>query len=155
MSSPLVQVHSLPEQHFLDPLDHNALSPIQSLSIPTPSTRRWMIRGVSLIALQEILPEFHFFSSARGLTNSPMTDRWIASFGFGDTDAHQFGNEGPFRWYKEGLSTPYYDLDVLDQVGTPSLHVLMINRAPLGKLAGPEGAMRVNFWLEPFTAGAF
>jgi hypothetical protein len=153
MPATLYPVRSNEATDFLAGLATNAASVITNLPIPTPGVRRWFLRALSVVGLEAIAPEFNFFSSATGINADPALDNWIGAVGVLDTDAKRFGAAGVFRWWKDGLSIPLYDNDSANQIGVPSLHVALANRAVAAKTAGAPGNLQVTFWLEPITGG--
>jgi len=116
--------------------------------VPAIGSRRFLIRAIQVLAVQNFGPEFNFFGSAAGKTTDPATDTFISRFGFTSAMGEQIGGAGLFRYYIDGLAIPYLDLDTINTVNPPTLHVVLQNIDTVAKSANAPGQLTATFWLE-------
>ena len=120
--------------------------------VPPIGSRRFFIRVIEYLCVQQVGLEFDFWGSAAGLTNAIATDTFISRYQFASVNGQQFNNTGLFRYYIDGLAIPYYDLDTANSTTPPTLHVAAQNVDTVAKSAGAPGAVNATFWLEPMQA---
>jgi hypothetical protein len=136
---------------FTPPFVGSALYNLPGL--PPVNSRRYLIRAIEYLCVQDVGLEFDFWNSASGLTNAIATDAFISRFQFGAVNGAQFNGAGLFRFYVDGLAIPYFDADsVLSTTVVPTLHVAVQNVDTVAKSAGAPGAVNATFWLEPMQA---
>lgn len=116
--------------------------------------RRYLIRSILVMTLQNFGPEINFFASALGNTADPATDFFLGRFGFTSSMGEQIGNPaaGCFRYYVDGLAIPYHDRDTANSTTPPSLHIVMQNIDTVAKSAAAAGNVVVRIGLEPQQA---
>ena len=132
---------------FTPPFVGTALNNIPG--VPPIGSRRFLIRAIEYLCVQQVGLEFDFWGSATGLTNAIATDTFISRYQFASVNGVQFNGTGLYRFYVDGLSIPYLDLDTINSVTPPSLHVAVQNVDTIAKSANAAGAIAVTFWLEP------
>jgi hypothetical protein len=161
----LYPVNALPTVNFLEalgaaagfntpPFVGTAMNNIPG--VPAIASRRFLIRAIEYLCVQQVGLEFDFFNSATGLTNVIGTDGFISRFQFATVQGQQFNSValggGLFRFYIDGLAIPYVDLDTINTVNPPTLHVAAQNVDTVAKSAGAGGAVNATFWLEPMQS---
>ncbi len=117
--------------------------------VPPIGSRRFLIRAIEFLAMENIGIEFDFWSSATGLTNAVDTDTFLARYQFGSINGQQYNSTGLYRYYVDGLAIPYFDADTINTVNPPTLHVGIQNIDTTAKSADAAGAIAATFWLEP------
>lgn len=117
--------------------------------VPPIGSRRFLIRAIAYVCAQQVGLEFDFFGSAAGLTNLIGADTFIARYQFASVNGQQFNGAGVYRFYVDGLSIPYYDIDVANSVTPPTLHTAVQNVDTVAKSGGAPGAVNATFWIEP------
>lgn len=153
----LYAVSSKPTVHFLDALAAAGTSftpPFVATAInnipgvPPIGSRRFLIRAIEYLSVQNVGLEFDFFGSAAGLTNVIATDTFISRYQFASANGVQVGGAGLYRSYVDGLAIPWFDADTINTPTPPSLHVLAQNCDTVAKLGDAAGAIAVTFWLQ-------
>lgn len=120
--------------------------------LPNVGPKRYLIRGIEYLAVQNIGLEFDFFNSATGLTNAIGTDGFISRYQFAAANGVQFNSTGLYRYYVDGLAIPYIDLDAVNSQVPVLLHVAIQNIDIVAKSADAAGAIQATFWCEPMQA---
>jgi hypothetical protein len=147
----LYEVRSNPALHFTAALAQNAVSAMISLpGVPRIGPLRVFIRALSLVTKERYGPDVNFFSSATGFTTNPATDTFLSRFTFTAAMAQQLGGSGLWRYYVDGMGTPYYDRDTINTTSPPLIHIKLGNVEATGKSAGSDGSTVLTVWLEPF-----
>lgn len=124
--------------------------PINNLGgVPPLNGRRYFIRGIEYTAMENVGLEFDFWATATGLTADPATDTFLGRYQFASANGVQFNGTGLWRYMAWDLGLPYFDLDTLNTVTPPTLHVAVQNVDTVAKSAGVPGAIAVTFWLAP------
>lgn len=168
MNTLFASVSSVPATHFTQALAASgagpappfASTPINNIpGIPPALARRFLIRAVSVVALQNFGPELNFWSSAAvPSTTDPTADTFLGRVRFLSVTGEQQAGAGLFRYYNDTISIPYFDLDWVKAanaggpnagVNPPTLHVSMANVDVTGKSAAGAGLVAVTFWLQP------
>jgi hypothetical protein len=159
--SMLCPIYSVPTTQFTEALaaasatltpPYAGSSVYSLLGIPPWGSRRFLIRSIMYLAVENVGLEFDFFGSASGLTDVIATDRFIARYQFTAANGVQFDGSGLFRYYVDGLSIPYFDRDSANSQTAPSLHVAIQNCDTVAKSADAAGAIACTFQLEPMMA---
>lgn len=154
----LFPVYSVATVNFLEALAAAAMSftppfvgsAINNLpGVPPSGSRRFLIRAIEYLAVQNVGLEFDFFGSSVGPTLDPATDTFIARYQFASANGVQYNGAGLYRYYVDGLAIPYFDLDTANSVTPPTLHVGVQNIDTVAKSADVPGAIACTFWLEP------
>ncbi len=126
---------------------------VQNLpGLPPVNSRRWILRVIEYLASSDFGLEFDFFATAAGLTASAATDTFVSRYQFAAANGVQFNGTGPFRFYSDGLAIPIVDLDSVNTVNPPLLHVAAQNIDTVAKAASPTDILQVTFWVEPMQA---
>lgn len=146
----LFPVPSIPTVNFLEALAAASatLTPpfagttIDNINgVPPIGSRRFLIRAIGYTAVQQVGLEFDFFSSSGG--------GFLGRYQFTSVNGVQYNGAGLFNYYVDGLALPYFDLDTINTVNSPTLHVGAQNVDTVAKSAGAPGAITATFWLEP------
>jgi hypothetical protein len=120
--------------------------------VPPIGSRRFLIRAIEYLCVQQVGLEFNFFGSAVGLTDVVATDTFVSRFQFGKANGVQFNKVNVanplWRFYNDGLAVPYVDLDSVNSQTSPTLHVAVENVDTVAKSAGAAGAVAATFYLE-------
>jgi len=149
----LYPVKSNPATQFVQALAKGAATPMNLvLGVPAIAARRFLIRAIEVLAMENFGPEVNYFATAAGLTASPATDTFLARFGFLSAMGEQLGGAGLWRYYVDGLAIPHYDLDTIATLNPPALHIVLQNIDATAKSADAAGATAVTTWLEPMQA---
>lgn len=151
MNSCFYPSYAVATVNFLEALNQNQVSAMNNLVGPLKMYRGF-IRAISVVAKQNFGPEFSFFSTAVGDTGNPATDYFVSRWGFTASMGAQLAGAGLWRYYVDGLSIPFADIDGGTSLAPASVHVVMQNTEATAKLAGSDGAMSATFWLEPQQA---
>lgn len=147
----LFPVPSVGTVNFLDALAAAAVTltppfvggPINNINgVPPIGSRRYLIRAISWTAVQNVGLEFDFFSRAAN-------GDFLSRFQFASVNGVQYNSAGVFNYYIDGLALPYFDLDTINSVSPPTLHVGVQNIDTVAKSAGAPGQINATFWLEP------
>lgn len=109
--------------------------------VPPINSRRFFIRAIGFTAVENIGLEFDFFSGAAG--------GFLGRYQFVIANGWQYNSAGLYEYYVDGLAIPYYDLDTINTVNPPTLHVGIQNIDTTDKSADGAGAVTATFWLEP------
>jgi hypothetical protein len=117
--------------------------------VPPIGSRRFLIRSIMYLAMQNVGLEFDFWGSAAGLTANVDTDTFIARYQFASANGAQFNGAGLYRYYVDGLAIPYFDIDSANSLSSPTLHVSVQNTDTVAKSANAAGAIACTFMLEP------
>lgn len=117
--------------------------------VPPLNGRRYWIRGIEYLAVENVGLEFDFWASAAGLTDAVASDTFLSRYQFAAANGVQFNGIGLYRYFAWGLELPYYDLDTINTTTPPSLHVAAQNVDTVAKSADAAGAVAVTFWLAP------
>lgn len=120
--------------------------------VPPINSRRYLIRGIEYLAMENVGLEFDFWASAAGLTNLVATDTFLGRYQFASANGAQFNSVGLYRYFAWGLDLPYYDADTINTTTSPSLHVAVQNVDTVAKSADVAGAIACTFWLAPMTS---
>lgn len=154
----LFPVTSRPTVDFLDALAAAGSSltppfaggPINTLKgLPPINARRFLVRAIEYLAVENVGLEFDFFGSAAGLTDVIGTDTFISRFQFASVNGAQFNATGLYRYYVDGLAIPVLDLDSINTTTPPALHVAVQNVDTVAKTVDAAGAVKVTIWVEP------
>lgn len=145
---PVVSVGTV---NFLEGLATNAVTAVNALpGCPPVNSRRYFIRAISVLAVEQIGPTFLFYSSLTGQpTVAVDTNNFIGHFGFVDGMAVRLAGAGLFYYYVDGLQLPYFTETSGSVIGPPALNVALLNTSATAKTAGAPGAVRARFWLQP------
>lgn len=122
--------------------------------VPPSGPRRFLIRNLAVMAIQNFGPEVNFFGSSLGDTADPATDFFLGRFSFTSSMGEQIGNPavGVFRYYVDGLAIPYHDRDAANSLTLPTLHVIMQNIDTTAKLGAAAGNVIIAVGLESVQA---
>jgi len=110
--------------------------------VPPIQARRFLIRAIGYTCVVGAGLEFDFFADAAGT-------KFLSRFQFAAANGAQYNAAGLFNYYVDGLAIPYYDLDTINTVNPPTLHVGVQNVDTVAKPAGAAGAIVATFYLEP------
>lgn len=140
--------------NFLEDLAVGQNSAINVLpGLPRVNSRRYLIRAVSVVSVQNLGLQFLFFSTPDAApTELVATDSFVSSFGLVAGMAVRYDAAGLYRYYMDGLAVPYYMDGSGNQVAAPSLNVALGIQGATAKLADAAGALRATFWVEPMSA---
>ena len=153
MNTMLFPVQSLKGSNFTEGLAQWAASAMNNLpGLPIAGPRRYLIRALKILTMENFGPELNFFASAAGFTTDPATDYALARFGFVSSMGEQLGGSGLWRYYVDGLAIPYVDLDTVNTNNAPTLHAILQNISGTAKTAGAPGAIMLTVWVEPMGA---
>jgi hypothetical protein len=150
MNSPyLYPVASVPTTHFLEGLAIHQATPMYNVpGVPPFGNRRFRIRAIEILAIDNFAPVVSFFGSAAGLTNLVATDGFLGSWAFVTTDGMQIAATGVWRYFIPDLNIAYFDRDTQLSVTPPTLHIVLGNEAATAKVVGAGGALTLTTWLE-------
>jgi len=115
---------------------------------------RSIIRHLVVASVQQLAWEIVFFATRNFATAPLIQSSYIASFQFAAGNSKQYTPAGPFYYQATNIDLPYQDLD-FENLQLPqaerggTLHVMLVNRSPTAKLAGPTGAIQLVCYLEP------
>jgi hypothetical protein len=130
-----------------------ASSAIYSLpGVPPAGSRRFLIRSILYLAVEQVGLEFDFWGRAVGNTAVLTTDAFIARYQFVSANLAQVAGTGFWRGYVDQLAIPYFDADSANSQTPPTLHVSLSNVDTVAKSADAAGAIRCTFQLEPMMA---
>jgi len=153
MNDFLHPVTSNPAAHFREALVTNAATPVNALpGVPNIGSRRYTIRAIQCLAIDNLGPQFLFFASAAGLTNVVTTDRLISWWMFTAASGIRIAGAGLWRYYIDGLAIPYYMDGSGNSPTPPTLNVALQNVGATTKAAGDPGLVSATFWLQPQSA---
>lgn len=145
-------VTSVSTTHFTGALATNAAE-TEDIALPgalagVNGNARGEIRSITIISQQNLAWELEFWRSAtHGATID--ADKFIGRWTFAAVDGVQEAGAGNFRYYIDGLDIPYDDAD-----GTGKLHISLVNRDAVAKLAqGAGGDVVVRTRIEPPVFG--
>ncbi len=156
----LYPVVSKPTVNFLDALAaaSSSFTPpfigtaINNLpGVPPLNSRRYLIRGIEYLAMENVGLEFDFWSSAAGLTNVIGTDTFLGRYQFASANGVQFNSTGLYRYFAWGLDLPYRDDDTINTENSPTLHLALQNVDTVAKSGDEAGAVAITVWLVPMT----
>lgn len=158
----LFPVSSRPTVNFLEALAAagSTLTPpfigtaINNLyGVPNTASRRFLIRAIQYLAVENVGLEFDFYASATSGVAAIGTDTFIARYQFASVNGVQYNSAGIYQYYVDGLTIPYVDADWLGSsaINQPLLHVGVQNIDTVAKSADAAGAIATTFWLEPMT----
>ena len=150
-------VISTPTTDFIEALAQNAISANYNLPLPRAKTPNWLIRAITLVAVQNLTYELWLFRSATNLTGAVATDALIGFWQFQALSSGQPGftvtGDSLFHYYIDGLEIPYYDQDfqsgTYESIPYPRVHARLVNRSATGKNANATGAVEFTLWVSP------
>lgn len=127
-------------------------TPVNALyGVPPVNSRRFLIRAVSVLAMEHIGMTFLFFASQAAPTADVDTDRFISSLGFTIGQGIQYDGAGLWRYYIDGMAVPYYMDGSGNSQNPPTLNVALQLQGATAKTAGDPGEVSAVFWLEPLS----
>ena len=146
----LFPVVSRPTVDFLQALaTHQGTTIADILGVPVNDNRRFRIRAIEVLAIENFAPVLSFFATSAGYTDVVATDTYYGQWAFVQTDGVLLANLGPYRYFIPDLNIPYLDRDTQLSVTPPTLHMTLDNEGATSKSAGAAGAVVVTTWLEP------
>jgi len=136
-----------PSTQFRGALAQNAGVDLDFLLPPTlqgiNGTAWGTIKSLTIVSIQNLDWELWLWQSA---THSTLTaavtaagSNWIGRWTFVAGDAVQKAGTGDFQYYIDGLDIPYFDADKAGK-----LHLTLLNRNAVSKLANDAGAVQVK-----------
>lgn len=149
MSQTVVQqvVVSNSVTQFTEAIAQNGISANYNLQLPGRHAF-WLIRGFSIVAVQNLAYELWLFNSATPTLGAVATEKWNGVWAFGALSAGDPGyavtGDALFHYYVDGNMIPYYDEDVASGGGVANLHLRLINRSATGKNANATGALTIT-----------
>lgn len=153
MNQFLYPIRSKGTVNFLEGLAVGAASAMNSLpGLPNVNSRRYLIRAVRVVSVQNLGMNFQFYGASTGVTADVDTNRFISSFGFVAGQGVRYNSAGLYLYYVDGLAIPYYEDGAGNAVARPSLNVVLQIQGATAKLADVAGALTAEFWLEPMSA---
>lgn len=120
--------------------------------LPAVNSRRFFLRAISVVSVQQLGMIFQFYGSASGATADVDTNRFISSVGLVSGQAVRYAGTGLYLYYMDGLSVPYYADGSGNEIAKPSLFVTLQIQGATAKLADAAGAIHPVFWFEPASA---
>ncbi len=119
-----------------------AATPINTIYGVEPiNSKRYLLVGISIEAVEQLGLQFLFYSSAAG--------GFLCSWNTASMSTWQKDGSGLYNYYQDGFSMPIYDADTINTVNPPNLHVAVQNIDTVAKSADAAGALTVTFWLTP------
>lgn len=149
MNNNVFPVRGLGTVNFLEALAAGAASAVNALHAPPIGSRRFLIRAVSVVSVQNLGMIFQFYAAVAGVTANVDTNRFVSSFGFVAGQGVRYNSTGLYLYYVDGLSIPYYMDGSGNAVNPPTLNVVLQIQGATAKLANADGAIHPVFWLEP------
>jgi len=114
--------------------------------LPPWGPRRFLIRALSYTAVQRVGLAVDFYARATG--------GFLARYLFASGDLAQLNGAGLYSAYVDGLEIPYADLDTLESVSPPTLHVAVQNADTVAKSADAARAITLTVLVEPMQTPA-
>jgi len=114
--------------------------------LPPWGPRRFLIRALAYTAVEPVGLAVDFYTRSTG--------GFLARYLFAKADVAQLNGAGLYSAYVDGLEIPYADLDTLESVTPPTLHVALQNCDTTAKSAGAPGAVTLTVFVEPMQTPA-
>lgn len=133
-------IRSDKDAEFTDALVTNAFED-ENLGGLNGNTGR--IRSIVILSVQQLAWEIAFYSSDTFRSADADLDAFLEQFQFRAANGLQDAGAGLFRYAVTGL-----DIPIVDDEGTNELHVSIINRDAVAKIAGALGEMIVLVTVE-------
>lgn len=115
---------------------------------------RSIVRHLVVASVEQLAWEIVFFAT-RSFQTAPLPQSsFISSFQFSAGNSKQYAPGGPFYYQAANIDLPYQDLDFENTQLPPEerggkLHLMLVNRSPGAKTAGPNGAIQIICYMEP------
>lgn len=153
MNNILYPIRARADTNFREGLAAAGLAtPVNALpGVPNWGPKRFLIRAVSVLAMEHIGMVFMFFSSAAAASADADADRFVSSLGFVAGQGIQYNSAGLWRYYVDGMAVPYYMDGSGNSVNPPTLNVALQLQGAVAKSAGDPGGVSACFWLEPVS----
>ena len=113
-------------------------------NLPGLTNNNGIINAVTIYSVQNLAWEVNFFSSDTFDSADADLDTFIDRVEFSEGEGLQIAGAGLFRYAVTGLEIPYVDDDA-----TNELHVALVNRSAVAKLAGAPGEIVIRTTVTP------
>lgn len=106
-----------------------------------------LVSSLEIVSVQQLAWELWFFSrETTSIPAAPADDYFRGRWSFQAADGVQIGATGLYHYSIDGLLIPNECEDYrLHPKKHGQFHVALVNRSPTAKLAGPTGAIEINF----------
>jgi len=142
-------VDSVETSHFTGALIENAME-FESLSFPgdwgTIGLGECIIESVTVQSKQNLDWDVWVFSSSDGASATLLDDSFVDGFRYLVAEGVQVADAGQYYYSSPSnhLSVPYFDED-----RSSKIHIGLINRSAVAKLAGVTGQVKIRLMVRP------
>ena len=105
-----------------------------------------ILKSIAITSVQNLAWELWLMGNSGGASGTIASENFYGRWTFNAADAVQLAGAGLYHYYIDGLDVSYVDLDRVGKV-----HLLLINRSAVAKIAAAPGAVRVRIGLESAT----
>ena len=142
-------VDSVETTHFTGALAQNAME-LESLDFPsdwgTIGLGECVIESITIQSKQNLEWDVYVFSTSGGASATLSSDKFVDGFNFQTIGGIQIAgaNQHYYTSPSNHLTVPYFDED-----RSASIHIGLINRTAVAKLAGVTGQVKIRLMVRP------
>jgi hypothetical protein len=150
-------VQTDPTLHFTDAIAQNAgeLEHVRlEETIAAGRHCRSIIRHLTILSTQQLAWEVVLLNRRAALGTTLAASGFLSAYRFTASEGKLYTGSAWYHYFAANVDLPYNDLDfenvalsAIERGG--NLHLLLVNRSPISKLAGTAGALRLTLHMEP------